>query len=637
MHSKSEFRNSILFTISFAAAVALLVLLAVVATRAQNPIPPTAREAAASPAFASKLHPATRPAMRKPRVALSSRAGRPSPQDGVNYENGPVNGTTDAWTINYGYIVSDSFYTSSGGSVGSFDIYVWEFPGDVLSSLQWSITSSPNGGTTYGSGTVSGSSLTDTFISTNQYGYDIDKISATIQGTSVAGGTSWLNLFNASVPNGDPVYWDENSGVGCHSQGCPSQAYESSVGTIPSEAFDIGGNGLPPCFQSGGNMQIIHDFNSQTDGGNPSGGVITDPAGNVYGSMSGGSAGFGFVYKLASKNQSWLFDALYNFTGGSNGSSPGTPIVGPEGVLYGTAAGGIQNCSGGYCGLVYSLRPAPSACVTALCSWTESVVYQPTGNNDAYNPGNLVFDQEGNLYGTSASGGAYGQGAVFELTPSSGGWTETILYSFTGGNDGGDPTSVVAGIDGNVYGTAGGGADGYGVVFQLVRPPSGGSWTENVIYNLTCYYCSGPDVYSLIQDNLGNLYGIFASQGPPNVEAFELSPSGGSWVFSVLDSIGTFLFMEWTVSDLAADAAGNVYWAGGFLTPCRGGDCVYGGYADVVVRPPGGGFSDIYDAPGLFFPIDTLGLDAKRNVYGTTGSCGKYGQGTVWKLTQWHP
>ena len=64
------------------------------------------------------------------------------------------------------------------GSSG-FDIYVWEFPGDSLTSLQWSITSGPNGGTVYGSGTISGSNLTDTFISTNQYGYDIDKISAT--------------------------------------------------------------------------------------------------------------------------------------------------------------------------------------------------------------------------------------------------------------------------------------------------------------------------------------------------------------------------------------------------------------------------------------------------------------------------
>ena len=623
MRVQSESRKSILFTISFAAAVALLVLLTVVATRAQNPVPPTARGAPALPEFAAKLRPATRPAMTKPQSALRGR--RHSPEDGgVIYENGPVNGTTDAWTINFGYIVSDSFVPSNGGQVSGFDFGVWEFPGDKLSSLQWSITSAPNGGTVYGSGTVSGSSLTDKFISTNQWGYDIDEISATGLSVSVtSGSTYWFNVFNAAVPSGDPVYWDENSGQGCNSPGCPSQAYESSVGTIPSEAFDITSNGLPPCFQSGGNMQIIHDFNSQTDGGDPSGGVVADEAGNVYGPMSGGQNGYGFVYEIASKKQ--LFTPLYNFTGGSDGGNPNSPIVGPEGVLYGTAAGGC-------CGLVYSLRPAPTACLTNSCSWTESTVYQFTGSDGVSGPGNLVFDQEGNLYGTSAFGGAYGQGAVFELTPSSGGWTETILYSFTGGSDGGGPTSVVAGIDGNVYGTAGGGADGYGVVFQLVRPPSGGSWTENVIYNFTCQPCYTPYPYalSLIQDDLGNLYGIFVDgyYGIDEAEVFELSPSGRSWVFSVLDSLDGLDPVDWTFTDLAADAAGNVYWAGGFLEPYGGG------YAFVEVRPPGGGFSWIYDAPGLFFPSDTLGLDGKRNVYGTTGTCGKYGQGTVWKVTQ---
>ncbi len=624
MRSQSEFHGSVLSPILTAIVAALFVLLAVISARPQNPVPPTAREAAALPEFVAKLHPATRPAMNKPQAAARSRTGQPLPQDGVIYENGPVNGTTDAWTINFGYIVSDSFVPSNGGQVSGFDFGVWELPGDKLSSLQWSITSAPNGGTVYGSGTVSGSSLTDKFISTNQWGYDIDEISATGLSVSVtSGSTYWFNVFNAAVPSGDPVYWDENSGKGCNSPGCPSQAYESSVGTIPSEAFDITSNGFPPCFQSGGNMQIIHDFNSQTDGGDPSGGVVADEAGNVYGPMSGGQNGYGFVYEIASKKQ--LFTPLYNFTGGSDGGNPNSPIVGPEGVLYGTAAGGC-------CGLVYSLRPAPTACLTNSCSWTESTVYQFTGSDGVSGPGNLVFDQEGNLYGTSASGGAYGQGAVFELTPSSGGWTEAILYSFTGGSDGGGPTSVVAGIDGNVYGTAGGGADGYGVVFQLVRPPSGGSWTENVIYNFTCQPCytAYPYALSLIQDDLGNLYGIFVDgySGIDEAEVFELSPSGRSWVFSVLDSLDGLDPVDWTFTDLAADAAGNVYWAGGVLEPYGGG------YAFVEVRPPGGGFSWIYGAPGLFFPSDTLGLDGKRNVYGTTGTCGKYGQGTVWKVTQ---
>src|SRR5271166_1879209 len=157
----------------------------------------------------------------------------------ASYENGPINGTTDAWTINFGYIVSDS-YLSDGSTVTGFDFGVWEFPGDTLSSVQWSITSGENSGTVFGSGTASGANLTDKMISTNQFGYDIDIITVSgLNVSTVAGTTYWLNLQNAAVPSGDPVFWDENSGAGCTGTGCPSQASESSVGTIASEAFTI--------------------------------------------------------------------------------------------------------------------------------------------------------------------------------------------------------------------------------------------------------------------------------------------------------------------------------------------------------------------------------------------------------------
>ncbi len=158
-----------------------------------------------------------------------------------SYDNGPINGTTDAWTINFGYIVSDS-YIASGSSVTNFSFGVWEFPGDTMSSVDWSITGGENSGTMFGSGTASGANLTDTFISTNQFGYDIDKISVTgLNVPELSGVTYWLNLQNAAVPSGDPVFWDENSGVGCGGTGCPSSASESAVGTIASEAFTIGG------------------------------------------------------------------------------------------------------------------------------------------------------------------------------------------------------------------------------------------------------------------------------------------------------------------------------------------------------------------------------------------------------------
>ncbi len=167
------------------------------------------------------------------------------------YDNGPANGTTDAWTINFGYVVSNNFrccksFEGNGGApagttMTGFDFAVWEFPGDTLTQVDWSVTSGENSGTVYGSGTAS---VTDSFISTNQYGYNIDK--ATVSGLNVgltAGNTYWLNLQNASVASGDPVYWDENSGAGCKSDGCPSSASESALGTIPSEAFTIEGSG----------------------------------------------------------------------------------------------------------------------------------------------------------------------------------------------------------------------------------------------------------------------------------------------------------------------------------------------------------------------------------------------------------
>jgi len=157
----------------------------------------------------------------------------------AQYDNGPINGTTDAWTINFGYVVSDT-YTAESSTLSGFSFGVWEFPGDTMTSVQWSVTSGENSGTVYGSGVAGGSTLIDEFISTNQYGYNIDLITVSDLNVITTNGTTyWLNLQNAAVPSGDPVYWDENSGQGCHGAGCPSKASESALGTIPSEAFAI--------------------------------------------------------------------------------------------------------------------------------------------------------------------------------------------------------------------------------------------------------------------------------------------------------------------------------------------------------------------------------------------------------------
>ena len=100
------------------------------------------------------------------------------------YDDGPINGTTDAWTINFGYIVSNTFTLLNNSTVSGFDFGVWEFPGDTLTSVDWSFTAMENGGTLYASGTASGKNSTDQFISTNQFGYDIDEIH--VQGLNVS-------------------------------------------------------------------------------------------------------------------------------------------------------------------------------------------------------------------------------------------------------------------------------------------------------------------------------------------------------------------------------------------------------------------------------------------------------------------
>jgi hypothetical protein len=177
-------------------------------------------------------------------LALASTPAR------ADYNNGPINGSVGAWDIVLGYIVSDTFNISSGQTATGFSLGVWNELDGPMTTLQWSLTSGENGGTVYGSGTATsgggaGGTLLSQFLSDNQFGYEIDKITVTGLNVNFAsGGTYWLNLQNANNAFGDGYYfWDENSGVGCTSPGCPSQASENVVGTIPSESFTVNASG----------------------------------------------------------------------------------------------------------------------------------------------------------------------------------------------------------------------------------------------------------------------------------------------------------------------------------------------------------------------------------------------------------
>lgn len=148
------------------------------------------------------------------------------------YSNGPTNGNTDGWTINFGFVVSDSFTLNGEATPSGIQFAAWLFPGDILENVEVAITSSEFGGTSYFDQVVSFTQQTN--CPTNQYGFDVCvETGSFTPPPNLAAGTYWLNLENAVVNDGDPVYWDENSG--------PSRASENSVGTIPSESFTING------------------------------------------------------------------------------------------------------------------------------------------------------------------------------------------------------------------------------------------------------------------------------------------------------------------------------------------------------------------------------------------------------------
>lgn len=163
------------------------------------------------------------------------------------YSNGPVNGNTDSWVINFGFVTSDTFTLTQASQVNGLSFNVWIFPGDVLESVGVYITSQEDGGTSFFNQQVS---VTQGACFANNYGFNVCEETGGFSPVNLAAGTYWLNLQNATVQTGDPVFWDENSGVGCNSPGCPSQASYTGVGTIPSESFTIlgttGGTGTVP-------------------------------------------------------------------------------------------------------------------------------------------------------------------------------------------------------------------------------------------------------------------------------------------------------------------------------------------------------------------------------------------------------
>jgi uncharacterized repeat protein (TIGR03803 family) len=188
----------------------------------------------------------------------------------------------------------------------------------------------------------------------------------------------------------------------------------------------------------------------------------------------------GTVYKLTHTQSGWQETDLYAFTGGSDGSSSeANLIMDSAGNLYGTTTyGNDTHCQYG-CGLVFELSPGSGG-------WTETILHAFTGNPDGLAPtGTLSRDAAGNFYSTTSEGGAHGQGAVFQLTPSGQQWNENVIYSFTGGVDGSLPfAGVVLDSHGNVYGTASASGEHLaGTVYRLT--PNGGQWSATILHSFT--------------------------------------------------------------------------------------------------------------------------------------------------------
>lgn len=382
-------------------------------------------------------------------------------------------------------------------------------------------------------------------------------------------------------------------------------------------------------------FKVIYNFTGGQDGSYPEAGLTMDKAGNLYGTAyQGGGTNRGTVFKLAHKGSGWALSPLYSFTGREDGGAPIARVVfGPDGSLYGTTEFGGYNCGSG-CGTVFNLKPPVAFCRSVLCPWTQTVLYRFSGSSDGANPGfgDLIFDQAGNIYGTTYFGGNNAQGVVYELTPSNGSWTERAIYLFTGSSDGGNPYSgVIFDKAGNLYGTAwAGGANGYGTVFELT--PSGSGWAENTLHALQSVTDGGQPFGGVVFNSAGNVYGGTGSGGPGSGgTVYELMPSNGGWTFDVLYSFTSSGYLPGPHGNLTMDASGNLY---GTTTK----DGTHGAGSVFKLTPSNGGWTetDLYDFTGGSdggIAYGSVLIDASGNLYGTASAGGANGYGVIWEIT----
>jgi uncharacterized repeat protein (TIGR03803 family) len=407
----------------------------------------------------------------------------------------------------------------------------------------------------------------------------------------------------------------------------------------------------PPCSSFAASFKVLHTFNGPSDGQFPQGNLIFDNAGNLYGTTArGGLYDFGTVFELSPYgNGNWTETILYNFQGSADGGCPITGLVmDAQGNLYGTTQiGGVQNgyCLGG-CGVVFELTPGSTG-------WNYQVIYSFNNVPDgAFPSGDLIFDSAGNLYGVTSGGGSEGVcvgvfpgcGTVFELVKANG-WQDQILHRFYYSLTDGDYPSgkLVFDSQGNLYGTTesgGAGAHGlyHGTVFEM--KPSNGSWTESLIYDfcqkVNCDDGSGPSA-GMIAIN-GQLYGTAGSGGASGYYGgvFKLQKSGTSVVES------SYLF---EITDGAEPVAPVLYRDGSLYGVTEQGG-IQNGVCALFQMGNGVVFqlslvnkipeeTVLYEFTGGADgcgPVGGLAADTAGNLYGTT-SQGSVNGGTVFEVT----
>jgi hypothetical protein len=285
----------------------------------------------------------------------------------------------------------------------------------------------------------------------------------------------------------------------------------------------------PPAVRGGAwAFTKLYDFQGGQDGESPFAQLTLGPGGVLYGYPGGGTPGT--VFRLsppATPGNPWTFQILHVFTGKADGNLLGvsSPLIFRRGALYGVASGGAKACGQSGCGSVFRLKPGAGG-----GPWTLTSLFTFTGGATSGRPNGIVgFDDANPLYVSTSQG----HGAVVELMPPAnrGQWTESVITQFEGGDDAENPTNLVAGSDGALFGLAG--KARAGVAFQLTPPGTPGSaWTRTTIATISDH---GWGPVSLAAGEGGALIG--AVGGDPDFfagAAFQLTPpaSGGAWTYT---------------------------------------------------------------------------------------------------------